>query len=549
MDLHFQKHISYLGEFKTEIIGSLFSFLIIYQIENIQLERINSENREKAVTSLTLVQTQIASVIENDMERLERLVIALNQNPNWSREEYETYILNLISGRKEISHISVAKNFILELVAPIKGNESTFGLDYRKIPAQYAAVKSVIDQGHTVVTNIINLVQGGQAIIARVPYAIEQNESEPSIGVIALVWRAETLLKPAQDLAEDDRYLFAIQSSDEIAGKQTLIVGDLAAFDQNPTVVSLPLKGNTWDFAIALNPAAQNGRNEFSIWVIRLVGLTCVIMFWFLNITTKQKKAVIRALEKEIETRHNAEKQSKIARLNAENANRVKSEFLANMSHDLRTPMNAIMGFSEMMMLKMQGPLGSPKYDDYAQAIFDSSNYLLQLINDILDISKIEAGEFKLHFETVNLTETISSSLNLLRPLSTQKKVKVINRLTDGNVEIQADQRAINQILLNLFANAMKFSNDGGEIVVDLKHTATSEEIIISDKGIGIPKEKLGEILKPFVQSGNNPNHSAEGTGLGLSIVLALVKLHKGELIIESVEGEGTTVHVILPKG
>ena len=230
----------------------------------------------------------------------------------------------------------------------------------------------------------------------------------------------------------------------------------------------------------------------------------------------------------------------------AEAANKAKSEFLANMSHELRTPLNAILGFPEILQNQMFGPLGSLKYDEYARDIHDSGQHLLNVITDILDMSKIEAGHMKLHRETVDLAPLIEESLRFTAIPAAEKNIVIEQRLCDGMM-LTADRRAMKQILLNLLSNAVKFTNDGGRIALRTRRDAKGLIVTIADTGIGIPRKALTKIGQPFEQVQSQYAKSKGGSGLGLAISRSLTSLHGGNMRIRSREGVGTAVTFRIP--
>lgn len=230
-----------------------------------------------------------------------------------------------------------------------------------------------------------------------------------------------------------------------------------------------------------------------------------------------------------------------------EKANAAKSEFLANMSHELRTPLNAIIGFSEVIGNQSLGNVGFEKYIEYAHDIENSGRYLLDLINDILDLSKIEAGRYTLDCEQLDVSEVISTALALLKQRAEDKGVQLTADEADPALRLWADKRAIKQVLINLLGNAVKFTDKGGTIAVSTSHEGDIYKIRVIDDGNGIPKEKLKDLTQRFVTAHDGNLEDTESTGLGLSISTALVSLHEGQMDIQSTEGEGTQVTVTLP--
>ena len=233
-------------------------------------------------------------------------------------------------------------------------------------------------------------------------------------------------------------------------------------------------------------------------------------------------------------------------KIRAEEANQSKSEFLANMSHELRTPLNAINGFSDIMKKELFGPLGDPRYAEYVNDILFSGQHLLSLINDILDMSKIEAGKMNLNTEAMQMNDMISQVIRIVRGRAEENRLRLVY---DENIlpEIEADPRAVKQILLNLATNAIKFTPEGGVVTVAVEPKSAGLIVRVSDTGIGISKEDIERLAQPFEQIDSQHSRQHEGTGLGLALSKSLVELHGGNFTIESVVGQGTTVIFTLP--
>ncbi|MEJ0012365.1 MAG: ATP-binding protein [Bauldia sp.] len=230
----------------------------------------------------------------------------------------------------------------------------------------------------------------------------------------------------------------------------------------------------------------------------------------------------------------------------AEAANRTKSEFLANISHELRTPLNAIIGFSEIMESGMFGPLGSAKYVEYCQDIHQSGTYLLGVINDVLDMSRIEAGRMMLHPEDLDLDELVEESIRVVSTMAAAQQIEVVPEIGHG-LHMRGDRRALTQIMLNLLSNAVKFTPAGGRIRVRARAVGGAATFSVSDSGIGIPREALNKLGRPFEQVSNQFTKNHRGSGLGLAIASSQASLHGGTMRIRSTEGRGTIVSVRLP--
>ncbi len=240
------------------------------------------------------------------------------------------------------------------------------------------------------------------------------------------------------------------------------------------------------------------------------------------------------------------EQRLRVAKEGAEAANRAKSEFLANMSHELRTPLNAIMGFSEVIKVEMFGPV-SERYRGYIIGIFNSGSHLLGLINEILDLSKLEAGQFELHEEEIDLALTVEACLHLVDVQAKKSNIRLSAALDEGAGVIRADDQRMRQILINLLSNAVKFTPDGGRIRVSSSLKNGCLAIAVSDTGIGITAEDIPKVMTSFGQVESKVSRKYEGSGLGLPLTKHLVELHGGTLSIESQVDVGTTVTFLLP--
>ena len=234
-------------------------------------------------------------------------------------------------------------------------------------------------------------------------------------------------------------------------------------------------------------------------------------------------------------------------KLRAERSANSKSAFLANMSHELRTPLNAINGFSEILSEEMYGPLGDERYKGYAQDILASGQHLLDMINDILDMAKIEAGKMTVELQPIDLVDPVDAAVRMIRRKAEDKGIKMSLIANEGLPRVDADHRAIRQMILNLVSNAIKFTDEGGEIRVSIDQKGDQLRVAVKDNGIGIPEEALPRLAAPFEQVTETRDRNYEGTGLGLALTKSFAEMHGGKLVIASQEGKGTQVSFFLP--
>jgi len=241
-----------------------------------------------------------------------------------------------------------------------------------------------------------------------------------------------------------------------------------------------------------------------------------------------------------VTARKRAEDELNKALVDAEQANRAKSEFLATMSHEFRTPLNAILGFSEMLRAQYMGPLGAKNYEEYANDIHHSGEHLLALINDILDISAIEAGKRSMSPEDINVGDLVSDCVHNIEKLARDKGVEVLLHIPEGLPVVQADKRSLIQICYNILSNALKFTNEGGSVQITAGQQGKEILLQVEDSGIGISASDLANITQPFSQVNSDPHNVREGTGLGLSIAKSLIEAHGGRLdIISDIGNDG----------
>jgi PAS domain S-box-containing protein len=249
----------------------------------------------------------------------------------------------------------------------------------------------------------------------------------------------------------------------------------------------------------------------------------------------------------DITERKRMEKDLVAAKLQAEDANRAKTQFLANMSHELRTPLNAVIGFAELIKDEMLGAINEPRYRDYASDIHSSGKHLLQIINDILDMTKVEAGTYRLNEDVCDVAKIVGEAVDRVRNLAAQSELEIRVDAPGDLPFLFADARCLRQVLVNILSNAVKFTPKGGDVTISARLSDGAIAIAIIDTGIGMAQDDIPRALTPFRQLEGSHGRKFEGAGLGLSLIKAMVDLHEGTLQVESKVGAGTTVTAYFP--
>lgn len=360
----------------------------------------------------------------------------------------------------------------------------------------------------------------------------------------------------------DDPYVVYYGAA-AIGGRPDRSVGIQPEPDQLVSEEVWLVADRTWTISVRSADSAGGAAGSPTVWVIGFAGfaLTALLSLYLATLTNRNRaieRAVAartaelstanRSLYEEIGRRRRIEGELRNAKDQAEVANHAKSAFLAMISHELRTPLNAILGFSEVMSEEIYGPVGNDRYRTYLRDISQSGQHLLGLINNILDLSKVEANEFSLSEEWLDLADLVDETVRLIERKADESKIAIKTDLPRELPALWADGRAVRQILINLLSNAVKFTPAGGRVTVAGKCDESSRIVLsISDTGIGIPQEHQKRIFQPFTQVDTSLARKFDGTGLGLPLTRSLAELHRARLTLRSIPDSGTTVTIYFP--
>lgn len=523
---------------KPTFLGSalcLFLLLITAGLGQLEQARFDENLHTRVTDRLSHLRARLESEINANLHLTRSLVGLIVTHPDLSQEEFQNVAQELTRGHSHLRNIGLAPGNVIRYLYPLEGNERALGLAYHENPKQWPAVARAIQSKQTVVAGPVELVQGGRAFISRTPVwtaPIEKGTDERSYwGIISMVIGMDSLFQSVGlSTAESDMEL-ALRGADGLGTQGGMIYGEASLFNHAPVLMAVKLPSGEWQLgATPKGGWAQASPYLYWIWAI---GILLAISVGLLAYTW---------LTNQIRSRQQLE----LATQTAESANRAKSDFLATMSHEIRTPMNAIIGISDLM----QSEIDDPEQQEHLQLLQKSSNTLLELINSILDLSKIESGELTIAAEEYSPGLVLRDTLEILRGLANQKGLVLELELRPGVPQVAVgDSQRIRQILLNLIGNAIKFTEQGKitcSLALDPEQPNTLH-YAIQDTGIGIEPNQLEQIFNKFTQIESGLNRSYGGSGLGLTIARSLAELLGGSLKVASAPGHGSTFSFTLP--
>lgn len=510
----------------------------VQQANTIYVQNARAEVSAKAAT----IRSKLEGIVQADVQLVRGLVAVVSANPDITQEEFSNVASWAIGDREQFLNLGVAPNFLLTMVHP--QNERTkrvIGLNLLEDPVRRKIVEQARATGEMVFAGPIELIVGGSGFIGRFPI-FDDSESEKAVtGMMSVVISADSVYEKAGLTGTENGLVLALRGQDGSGASGPVFFGDEEQFEKQSILLDIALPRGTWQLAAApregwSQPLGEVLRQRTIMLLAALVFVSSV--FATCHIAEQRTHVIdtLKARERELK-QHRADLQK--AKTSAEAANRAKSEFLANMSHEIRTPMNGIMGMSEILE---DMPLSDEAHQN-VKLIRQSASGLLQVINDVLDISSLEAGRLQILEEDFDLRECVQTAVGLLRPVAEGKGLKLtIEFAADLPGRVHADDGRIRQVLINLIGNAVKFTSEG-QVHVKVRPNVEKPDLLefaIEDTGIGLTPDQMDRIFDRFTQADTSTTRNFGGNGLGLAISHHLVTMMGGRIGVRSEAGKGS---------
>ncbi|WP_037256407.1 sensor histidine kinase [Rhodovibrio salinarum] len=510
--------------------------LVGYLTERTAYDHSQQTLREATQDAVTELRVEIERTLSNQSGRLRALAAYVRSKPDVNQTEFAEFAADLATESQTFTrNIALAKGLVVTHVYPIEPNKRAIGLDLRQHAQQWPGVAQTVQTNKVTLAGPLDLVQGGQGIIARIPIRLPDSPFQENRlwGLASIVLDVEAFLAHLDLAKYQDQLALTLSTAGSSDQGRTTFFRTGPVVDEPAVVTTAQLANATW----ILRAAPRSGWPTLSKYFAEIVIATALFFLVGLALicaTLRYEVALIRLA-----------RENEQARQAAETASQSKSVFLANMSHELRTPLNAVLGYTEIMQKNMFGPLGDERYTRYVDDIHRSGLYLLDLLTDVLDLSRIEAGGRPLETACVPLSQVLEDVLTISRHAHS-----AITFDPADDLFVAADVRALKQVLINVTGNAIKHGN-GAAIRITATHIDTHKAAIrVEDDGPGIPAEALPHVMEPFFTGAENQwtaKNRRHGTGIGLALSQRLVAAMEGRLSITSQQGKGTTVTIELP--
>lgn len=518
-------------------LGVVLAVFLLWSYTERQLtDRKLDYQRLEIVSHSNHLAGRLSVEISSDLNLLNGLMAVISSDPDISDERFEHYAAEIMKTHERLINIALARDFVITKVYPPEPNRAVLGVDLRQLPDQARAVERMVESRDIVIAGPLHLVQGGVGIIGRIPVFLTQEDSgagESKIwGFASLVVDYPGLLEDVEIATYERQMKIAIRGRDGLGAEGDVFYGDGALFRENAVITNVDIPNGAWQ--IAAIPAGGWAVRPDNVLIIRtgfvvLALFLLLVSYYFLQRAQYQKR-LVQALA------------------DANEANAAKTRFLAMMSHDLRTPLNAILGFSDIIRKENTSSRGNEKHREYAELINRSGHQLLQSVNNILILARVERGSYPMKETEVDLPPLVRFIMRQCKQEADARGTKCSLRAEDGCPALLGDEEMIRRMVTNLLTNAIKFSDEGSTIIIECgQNKEGGIDLSVADTGEGMTEEEISIVCEPFVQLERIWSRREDGMGLGLAIVRSFAHFHGAVLDIQSTKGKGTVVTISFP--
>lgn len=523
-------------------VATIVFFSLCIVIGKLDIKKQQSEQKVDVLREVSTVGKSIEGIVSSTFNVANGIINLVKYQGGIDSAQFYSICQLLINENKYLMSIAIAPNNVVNMVCPYNESRSVLGLDYSTNAEQWPSVETVMNTKRSFLSSPVNLVEGGMGFINRSPIFLknQQTKQESYWGVVSCVAHVDYIIDDA-GLRSNQNLNFAIFANNEV------FFGDSSILSQNPIEIPLNVINAQWK----LYAYPVNGWKNSNVFHSAYFWFGCVIsillLALFISAQRNRRKLINNneLLAHEISERKDIEVELIEARKNAESENNLKTIFLADMSHEIRSPMNSILGFTDLIMSR---GLGMESAMEYVEIINSSARRLLTIINDAIDVSMIDSGKMKLYIEPISLNKTLANVFKLNQIYATRNvdELIVVNGLNSGSDIVNTDGNRLTQVLNNLVTNAIKFTKNGK---VKLGYTLDNNTIkfFVEDTGVGIPKEMGNSLFERFIQVDGKISTTIGGSGLGLSICRTIVNKMQGDIWYESEVGVGSKFYFSIP--